>query len=244
MSKYVDDVKIRTSDLDNYDRVKPYAYLDFFQDIAGAHATILGVGYNESKSKNIAWLLMKNKLEILNTPIPYDRLILTTWPSGQSKIDYIRDYLLTDQFGKVIARGSSQWCIVDINTHRILRTSLLDLPRSIDDKPLYQEKFVKLENFFYQNKPCKYEYKIQNSDLDHYQHTNNARYAQIIYNALPIIADYDVTNFEINYNHEAKLGEVVKVYYEMEEELIKGCGVIDSGVLSFTFLMKLKKIIK
>ena len=69
MSRYSELFKIRTNDLDTYDRVKPYVYLDFFQDVAGHHADILGVGYEACKKENIAWVLMKNRLEVIKESI-------------------------------------------------------------------------------------------------------------------------------------------------------------------------------
>ena len=242
MSIHVNSVTLRTSDLDCFDRVKPHAYLEFFQDIAGEHADILGVGYNESKKINVGWVLMKSKLEIFKNPIPYDTLLLQTWPSNLTKVDFTRDYRLLDKEGEIISQGTSQWCIVDINNHRILRTSTINFPTDVHEEPLYTARLEKLSEYDYSNQEVKFSHTIRNSDLDHYGHTNNARYAVMLFDALPNSIEKNVHTLEINYIAEAKLNETIDIYYTEEEKLIKGVGVIkeeSSKRLSFSFEIKL-----
>ena len=242
MSIHVNSVTLRTSDLDCFDRVKPQAYLEFFQDIAGEHANILGVGYNESKKINVGWVLMKSKLEIFKNPIPYDTLLLQTWPSNLTKVDFTRDYRLLDKEGEIISQGTSQWCIVDINNHRILRTSTINFPTDVHEEPLYTARLEKLSEYDYSNQEVKFSHTIRNSDLDHYGHTNNARYAVMLFDALPNSIEKNVHTLEINYIAEAKLNETIDIYYTEEEKLIKGVGVIkeeSSKRLSFSFEIKL-----
>lgn len=241
MSKYVELVKTRTVDLDSYDCVKFYTYLDYFQDIAGEHADVLGVGYDVSKSKNIAWILMKNKLDVLKIPKPYESLVVRTWPSAQSRIDYTRDYEVLDKLGNTIAIGSSQWCIVDLKTRKILRTSALELPADSAQSPVYAEKFKRIENYDYQAEQPKYTYTIQQSDIDHYLHTNNARYAQIVYNAIPERADKTISHFEINYHSETRLNDQIKVYYREENNECLGCGIANDNLVSFSFKLAFMK---
>lgn len=242
MSIHVNSVTLRTSDLDCFDRVKPHAYLEFFQDIAGEHADILGVGYNESKKLNVGWVLMKSKLEIFKDPIPYDTLLLQTWPSNLTKVDFTRDYRLLDKEGEIISQGTSQWCIVDINNHRILRTSTINFLTDVHEEPLYTARLEKLSEYDYSNQEVKFSHTIRNSDLDHYGHTNNARYAVMLFDALPNSIEKNVHTLEINYIAEAKLNETIDIYYTEEEKLIKGVGVIkeeSSKRLSFSFEIKL-----
>lgn len=244
MSIHVNSITIRTSDLDCFDRVKPYAYLEFYQDIAGEHADILGVGYEASKKLNVGWVLMKSKLEIFKNPVPYDTLLLQTWPSNLTKVDFSRDYRLLDKEGELISQGTSQWCIVDINTHRILRTSTINFPEGVQEKPLYTARLEKLSEYDYSNQEVKYSHTIRNSDLDHYGHTNNARYAVMLFDALPNTLENSVHTLEINYIAEAKLGETIDLYYSTNNKLIKGVGVIRETAekesrLSFSFEINL-----
>ena len=236
MSKYTEYFKIRTNDLDTYDKVKPYVYLDFFQDVAGHHADLLGVGYEACKKENLAWVLMKNKLEIISSPLPYEEVEVVTWPSSRSRVDYGRDYILKNKQGDVLVKATSQWVFADIVTHRIVRTSTLSMPLDADEEPLYEEKIEKVNIDDLVITESIYSHKIVNSDLDHYGHTNNSRYLQMLFDAIPNNIDKPFKSIVINYLNEAHLGEVVELYLEIHDDSIIGYGKIkDSDKTSFSF---------
>ena len=144
MANYSTKFRIRTSDLDENDRLKPYIYLDFFQDVAGFHAELIGFGYKDTINKNIAWILMKNKVNIYDYPAPYEVITVKTYPTEINKLDFIRDYEVYNQSNQIIARGTSQWCIVDINTKKILRTSALNFSSNLNEPSFYDEKIAKI----------------------------------------------------------------------------------------------------
>ena len=52
------DFFIHTRDVNYNDIIKPTALLDMFQDLAGIHASELGVGYDVLKEKNYAWVIL------------------------------------------------------------------------------------------------------------------------------------------------------------------------------------------
>ena len=236
MSRYNELFKVRTNDLDTYDHVKPYVYLDFFQDVAGHHADILGVGYEACKSVNVAWVLMKNKLEIFKSPLPYEEVEVITWPSSRSRIDFGRDYQLKNKAGEVLVQGTSQWVYADINTHRILRSTALEFPLDADEEPIYQDKIEKIDIEEVKCKEVIHSHLITNSDLDHYGHTNNARYAVMIFDALENKKDKLVKSLIINYLAEAHLGETVEVYLDKNGDNVIGYGrVKEDGRISFSF---------
>ena len=236
MAKYRELFKIRTNDLDTYDRVKPYVYLDCFQDVAGHHADILGVGYEACKKENVAWVLMKNKIEIINTPSPYEEVEVITWPSSRSRIDYGRDYMMVSKTGEVYAKATSQWVFADMITHKILRTTALSFPEEVDENPLFEGKIEKVDIDELVCNNIIHSHKITNSDLDHYGHTNNARYVVMIFDALPNREDKLIKSIVINYLQEAHLGELVDIYLEEKDDYIIGCGKVrEDGRLSFTF---------
>ena len=169
--------------------------------------------------------------------------MLQTWPSNLTKIDFSRDYRLLNKEGEIISQGTSQWCIVDINTHRILRTSTINFPTDVQEDPLYTARLDKLSEYDYSNQKIKYSHTITNSDLDHYGHTNNARYAVMLFDALPNNLEEQVHTMELNYIAEAKLNETIDLYYQKDNKLIKGVGVISGNNqpdrLSFSFEIKL-----
>ena len=65
-SIFEEDVKIRYSEMD-YDTVlKPSALLQFLQDLASDNAEALGFGYSFIVKQNMAWFLLKYRIEFEN----------------------------------------------------------------------------------------------------------------------------------------------------------------------------------
>ncbi len=242
MANYTTKFRIRTSDLDEMDQVKPYAYLDFFQDIAGFHATELGFGYDVTIIRNIAWILMKNKVTIYKYPTPYDELTVKTYPSGKTKIDFIRDYEVTDSSGTLVARGTSQWCIVDTVSKKILRTKEIDFPDELAEPSFYQEKIEKIPFNDLNGYTEVFEYQIMPSDLDHYHHMNNARYGKIIFDAIDLKGSF-VEELIVNYVSESKLNDKLSILIKEDnnDSVIEGVGLNENGQVSFSFRMNLIK---
>ena len=56
-SSYEEKYRLRISDFDCYDRITPCCILDLAQDIAGKHADILGIGYQDFIVNNRIWVL-------------------------------------------------------------------------------------------------------------------------------------------------------------------------------------------
>lgn len=241
MANYSTKFRIRTSDLDEYDHLKLYVYFDFFQDVAGFHAESIGLGYKDTIDKNIAWILMKNKVSIYDYPAPYEIITVKTYPTGINKLDFIRDYEVFNQNNQIIARGTSQWCIIDINTKKILRTNALNFPSELNEPSFYNEKIAKINLANTNELTKKSEYVTQYSDLDHYHHTNNARYAEMIYNAMDL-RNVFVTEMILNYNLETPVNKKLSIFTRdnnnCEKIEIEGTGINEDNRTSFSFRIK------
>ena len=63
-------------------------------------------------------------------------------------------------------------------------------------------------------------YKVQRRDIDTNKHVNNLIYLDYAYEALPseIYENYNFSNIEIMYKHEAKLGDTLSLFYTNTEE--------------------------
>ena len=68
MNKLEKICEVRANDFDMNEQFRVCSILDYFQDIAGKHATLLNVGYDKMIEKNYYWILMKTKFEIINNP--------------------------------------------------------------------------------------------------------------------------------------------------------------------------------
>ncbi len=216
-------VKLRTSDFDTFDNITPYAVLDLFQDIAGEHATKIGLGYHEMVEKKLIWVLVRTKFEIIKSPKMYEEVKLVTWPEVKGRVDMDRDYLILGENDEVLVKGKSKWVVVDLNTRHIVRTKEVIYPEGeyVEEKTF--EDLPKVEDFGISDLPS-YTAKTAFSDLDHNGHVNNASYANFIVDALNLSKNEEIKVFEINYENETRQNEEIIIYYSRCDRtiLIKG----------------------
>lgn len=219
---FFDDNKIRTNDLDCFDHLQFKAILDFFQDIAGVHAERLNMGFEEMKEKGYYWVLVKTRFTKLNEPKPSSRIRVKTWPHPKGRIDFIRDYEIYDD-NNLLVKGSSQWCIIDVNTRKIARTDMISYPNECSDESVYNERLSGIKPIM-ENKL--FSYQVFLCDLDHNEHMNNSKYGDIVTNSLSLDELKNVKECQFDYLHEAKLNDIIDVYKNYVED-----GIIISGAI-------------
>ena len=56
---------IHTTHTDFKDIIRPYAILDFFQDLAGIHAEQIGVGFEDIAKLGYIWVVLYEQYEVL-----------------------------------------------------------------------------------------------------------------------------------------------------------------------------------
>ncbi len=157
----------------------------------------------------MAWVLSKLAIEIKKFPAWGEDFYLETWPLGNERIFYRRDYRLDDGKETMIS-ASSYWIPLDLHNKRpklipidetVLRANQgrYGLNRSFESIPA-----VNANNM---SEPVTARY----SDLDQNKHVNNARYVEWIFDYLwPDIPGNGMPRFfEIEYKQEVKPGDVV-----------------------------------
>ena len=116
---YEEKITVKYSETDQNLAMKPFALLNFLQDIASKNAEDLGFGYSYIHPKNCAWFLIKYRMEFEEYPFDIQELILKTEPRGYNKLFAYRDFELY-RGEKLLARMHSMWSIVDIASRTIL----------------------------------------------------------------------------------------------------------------------------
>ena len=207
---------LRTSDFDVYDKLRPSAILDLFQDAAGEHASVIGVGYEDFIKRDMMWVLLRTRYELLKTPPLYSEVEVRTWPLPRGRGDFDRDYEIYSSRGELLVKGSSKWCVCNYKTRRIL---FGDEVRYNDDeyvgKKVYPEGIKKISDFPVESF-SRYTSASAFCDLDHNGHVNNIRYADYICNAIAYEKDEDIISFGIDYVHELQRDSEFDVFYKKE----------------------------
>ena len=89
---YEEKIVVKYSEIDQNLAMKPFALLNFLQDIASKNAEDLGFGYSYIHPRNYAWFLIKYRMEFEDYPFDVQELTLKTEPRGYNKLFAFRDF--------------------------------------------------------------------------------------------------------------------------------------------------------
>ncbi len=217
---YEEKFRLRISDYDCNDHITPVALLDLAQDVAGKHADLLNIGFNDFMKKNHIWILVRTRLEIVKYPPLYATLKVKTWPREKGRVDFDRDTLITDENDDVVCKMQSKWVIVNYLDRKMILPRNFDYPiKEICQDKTFDTPFNKIDDFDIDGiDPI--EIKASYSDLDHNGHVNNIKYVQYITNALRLDKNTCIKYLEINYLHELREKDTFNLYIKKEGNLI------------------------
>jgi len=121
MNVFTKEFTIASYDLNPKGQARLTTMANFFQEVAYHHASELGLGYDDMKSRRTIWALSRMRIHMKRYPVWNERIRLETWPSGAERLFALRDFKVMDRTGEVIGVASTAWLILDIVTHRLIR---------------------------------------------------------------------------------------------------------------------------
>lgn len=211
MGLFEETVKIRYSEMDCDLTLKPSALLQFMQDLASDNAESLGFGYSYIVKNNLAWFLLKYRIEFEDYPEGVYDLTIKTEPRGYNKIFAYRDFYIF-QNAKQIGRATSTWALVDLetksmaNASEVLAENQYMIQHEKRDDDLSYGK-IRLPQEFDIEKS----FEIRFDDLDVNQHVNNANY---------IVWAFEPLDFNFRRTHKLKTLDMM-----FKKEITYGLGV-------------------
>ena len=234
--EYKEKISLRVNDFDCNDNILISAVLDLFQDVAGKHATKLGVGYNELLKKNRAWMVVRTKIDILKQPKQEEVVTIRTWPLPLNKIDANRCYEMLNENDEVLVRGISKWVNVDVNLRRMVR---LDIDYGIGE---FDSDHNLLDNFekIKEIEDCENVVKITPNylDLDHNGHVNNSKYINFALNNIKKLQNKEIKHCQIEYIKELQKEQEFDLYNKVD-----GKEVFVVGKVGYNTHFKLKFVL-
>ena len=188
MALFEETVKIRYSEMDCDLVLKPGAMLQFLQDLASDNAEQLGFGYSYIIKHNLAWFLLKYRLEFDDYPEGIYDLTIKTEPRGYNKMFAFRDFYIAHQ-GKQIGRATSTWTLVDLSTKSM--ANVAEVLANNEFMYLHDKREDDL-NYGKIRLPEKFDFEktveVRFDDLDVNKHVNNANY--IVWAIEPLDFDF------------------------------------------------------
>ena len=219
---FEDSYSLRAADFDRWENLRPASIMDLFQDIAGRHANILGVGAADLIKKNTVWVLVKQRFRILRDTKMYQRVKVRTWPLPPDRVGYRREYLISDENGEAIVEGSSEWVLMDFEARKIVPAGQIYPLSEYCEKRNFEDRFPRLRSFEPNTEPyfCQPPY----SDFDINGHVNNTKYPNFVLDAINPQAREKLRELRIEYHREVLPGEKLSILIRRDGEALLARG--------------------
>ena len=203
--------RIGPRDIDASLRTRLYTMGDLILGAANDDADMLGFGVSDLNLGNASWVLSRVAVELRRLPSRGEGIDIYTWVSDYGRLFTTRNMDLTDEAGVHLGAAVTQWAMIDLDTRRPLDLSpLSNKATSLVDREPPIEKPRKIGSF-----ECTSEqsYTVVYSDIDFNGHVGSMKYLEWMVDALPagIAESLSSVRFDINYLHEATLGETLTI---------------------------------
>lgn len=233
LASYQKTYTITTNYLDRFDDLSLTGMLDLFQDIAGRHAYLLKAGFLDMKKQDLIWVIARNHVKVIKE-IPFgEDLIVKTWPLVPTRFYFDRIYQLLDQNGELLASARSRWLLVDSKTRKMAPSSRYNYPlTSFANSNPFKEDFPSILAIDESIAPI-FEHRVLASEIDHNEHFNNTRYAELVYNSIRPKRKNSIEEFMLYYHSEVKLNETISVRKLVEDNVITITGT-SNNTLAFS----------
>ncbi len=210
---YKKEFNITTNMLDCYDYLKLSSILDFMQCVASEHADILGVGFDNFIKKSLIWVVIRNKVEILDSLKDLKNISIRTSLVKPRLFECPRDYEIFSG-DKLIIKGRSIWAIYDLNNKKIILPNDYD---SLFSKDIGLYNRIKKIDLIDKNLLKFNSYRNVNfTMLDHNKHMNNTHYLDLFMDIYKPTKEIKISSFQVEYVSQCYLDDKISIYtYEI-----------------------------
>lgn len=115
---YSTQATVRTYESGADGLMKPETVLHWFQEIAEAHASSLGFGYDFVISRGLAWVEVRLNTAISRLPRWKETVELRTWTAQETPLLARRNLEIRDALGNQIVTASCLWAVIDVRRRR------------------------------------------------------------------------------------------------------------------------------
>jgi medium-chain acyl-[acyl-carrier-protein] hydrolase len=175
---------VHSYDVDAFGTLTLPALSGFMGELAGAHASELGVGLETLMPKGVTWVLARQRIE---NPVAVrlgETIEIETWPAGLDRLAALRDFVVRRADGSEVARATTHWFVLDLATRRPVRPEeVLDprFPRPPTPPVLAPPgKLPPLSGWEFQKR-----FHVRYADIDLNLHVTNTSYLAWAIEAVP-----------------------------------------------------------
>lgn len=209
---------VRSSETDAAGRASVQALLGYLLDAADSHARALGVSADDLTAERRTWMLHRLRVVVEVMPRWRDGVHVETWPSSMDGLYAERDFRLRDGGGRLLARATSTWLLIDLRRRRPVRIPKafrgFALPERERPLPEAPPELAPVEAPDYEET-----FRVGYGDLDLNRHAAFSRYALWAVETLPLeLLETNVpAELELRFRAEAVYGDAVVAQTQREE---------------------------
>ncbi len=240
-SLYQEEMEIRFCQCDANHRLKLSELFRILTNIADMAFEYRGMDHQFLLEKEMIFLITRFSVQIYQMPEQIQQIRVATWEQSIDRAQFIRNFAIWDENGALMVEASSGWILVNPVTRTILRPAqfeesfpgkLFPKPEKISGAPGFKRLRMKETD---ENAAEVSFRKIVYSDIDGNGHVDNARYMDMVMDALPYsLTELPPRTVQVVFSREAMLGEELKLYVKLtgETALIKGMSRESCGTSS------------
>ena len=201
-------------------KISPTAVLKIMENAGSHHSDYANDSILEGCRDGHGWVLTDWRLEILEYPVYRTDIRVQTWTeAGKVIFGTTRNFLMFDASGKMLAKGSSKWVRLDLNTGRPVKIEPELMERySPEDKTVFDDKMPKISEA--ESWTAEKAIQLRRSDIDFNNHLHNLSYLDFAMDMLPeaVYNKGSYKNIRISYKNAVKEGESIVARYSASED--------------------------
>ena len=209
--------ELRYDETDMNKNIKLVSLLNFMQDVAKLNAEKYGFGPEFIFSHNMAWFVLKYRIEVYEKLNNLESIEIETESRGGARLFAYRDFNFFNN-GKLIAKANSLWAIVDFQTKKMLKPQEILNNFTAYEKRENDIDFGKIPAI--DNPESQKEFRIRFDDIDINQHVNNSNYVAWALETLSFDfrKNNTVKNVDIYYKKDIGLDEKIISQLKYDEQ--------------------------
>ena len=213
-TRYTRSVTILPSRIDAHGRLSVPDTFDLFMDVATEAAGEMGVGFDFLKKRGMFWITVKTRIRFIERPPLLSRVQVSTWPEAPGEKRCDRYYEITDESGRPMVQGRTEWAIVSVLTGHPQRIDRL-MPEGLAydaGKAVCPEPFPMIDEAF--PEPPFAGHRVVSTDIDMARHMNNVAYVRAIANAFTVKEwkKLNVKQLDVIFRASAHEGDALSLY--------------------------------
>lgn len=214
MKRYRHIYSLTLADIDPDNRMTAGAVLCYFQDTIARFLTEGRVGPFDLKDEGLAWMISEFHAQLDALPSWPGIVQMEVFLSELSTVKIYVDYLARDERGRIVARGTSVWVLVDAGSRRMVPCQSHARVVALYDEQNHtpHTRFPFPGGFAAEEAGALcLEHTISSSETDFNGHMSNRDYVRLALSAIEpsLIEGRTIREFHVRYQQECHTGDTL-----------------------------------